>query len=190
MDDADPPHQSARLSVDEIRHAIETMTDAQYGRVRKAAHLYAHHPLEPDDLIQEAYARALIGSRTCPRDISIDRFLAEAIRSIAHGEHEKVENRRDEVAVHDDGMDESEAIMLRDPAPNAEEMLDYRGAQNQLLALFDGDEAAQLIVLGVMAGEQGQELREATGLNKTEFNSKRRYVRRKIDRAIEEGWRP
>ena len=64
----------------------------------------------------------------------------------------------------------------------------YRDTENRLLEIFDGDDEAQLIVLGMLTGTQGAELKEATGLDQTSFNSKRRFVRRKINSAIEDGF--
>lgn len=160
-------------------------------RLRSVAQLYAVYPVEPEELVQEALCRAIAGTRKCPRGISVARFVAEAIRSIAHDELHKVENQRDEVSVHDDTIENPDAITPRELGPTAEERMisneQIRGTENRLLDLFDGDDEAQLIVLGMLTGTEGAELREATGLDQTGFNSKRRYVRRRINNAIENG---
>ena len=42
--------------------------------------------IEADDLLQEAFRRALDGRRSCPAHVGPVKFLAEAMRSIADGE--------------------------------------------------------------------------------------------------------
>lgn len=179
------------LSREELEEAIGAFSDAEWVRLRKAAQLYAFYPVEPDELVQEALCRAIAGTRKCPKEVSVVRFVCEAIRSIAHDELQKVEHQRDEVSVHDETIENPDAITPQDPGPTAEERMisneQTRGTENRLLELFEGDDEAQLIVLGMLTGTEGTELREATGLDQTGFNSKRRYVRRKINNAIENG---
>ena len=43
----------------------------------------------------------------------------------------------------------------------------------KVIALFDDDPAAQIIVRGMMEGARGQELQELSGLAKTDYESKR-----------------
>jgi RNA polymerase sigma-70 factor (ECF subfamily) len=189
MNSIDPPDLLTR---EELENAIGDFSDADLLRLRRAAQLYAIYPVEPDELMQEALCRAIAGTRRCPRNVSVVRFLAEAIRSIAHDELQKVENKRDEVSVHDDTIENPDAITPQEPGPTAEERMisneQYRDTENRLLEIFDGDDEAQLIVLGMLTGTQGAELKEATGLDQTSFNSKRRFVRRKINSAIEDGF--
>lgn len=59
-----------------------------------------------------------------------------------------------------------------------------------MLALFEDDETAAILVMGMMDDMDGEDLRELTGLNKTAFASKRRLVRRRIDQAFPRGWKP
>ncbi|MEM9010641.1 MAG: hypothetical protein AAGE18_05390 [Pseudomonadota bacterium] len=193
MNNIDPPDVLTR---EELEDDVEALSDADLLRLKRAAELYAHYPVEPDELLQEAICRALAGTRRCPRAVNVVRFLAEAIRSIAHDELQKVENKRDEVSVHDDTIENLDAIIPRDQEPTAEERMilneqqrDARDTENRLLELFDGDETAQFIVLGMLTDTEGKELQDATGLDKTGFNSKRRYVRRKINKAIENGFK-
>lgn len=179
------------LSREELEEAIGEFSDADWTRIRGAAQLYAVYPVEPEELVQEALCRAIAGTRKCPKEVSVVRFVAEAIRSIAHDELQKVEHQRDEVSVHDETIENPDAITPQEPGPTAEERMisneQTRGTENRLLELFEGDDEAQLIVLGMLTGTEGAELREVTGLDQTGFNSKRRYVRRKINNAIENG---
>lgn len=179
------------LSREELEEAIYAFSDADWMRLRKAAQLYAVYPVESEELVQEALCRALAGTRKCPKEVSVVRFVAEAIRSIAYDELQKVEYQRDEVSVHDETIENPDAITPQESRLTAEERIisneQTHGTENRLLELFDGDEEAQLIVLGMLTETEGAELRELTGLDQTGFNSKRRYVRRKINKAVENG---
>lgn len=183
---------AADLDRDELEEAIGQFSNADWSRIRKAAQLYAIYPVEPDDLVQEALSRAINGSRKCPKGVSVVRFIAEAIRSIAHGELNKVENQREEVSVQDDTIADQGMLALKDPSLTAEERMisneEAKGTEDRLLELFKDDDEAQLIVHGMLTGTEGEELREATALSETSFASKRRFVRRRINRAIENGF--
>ncbi|WP_299734807.1 hypothetical protein [uncultured Roseobacter sp.] len=189
MNDMQP---AVALTRDELEEGIAAFTNADWLRLRSVAQLYAIYPVEPEELVQEALCRAIAGSRKCPRKVSVVRFVAEAIRSIAHDELHKVENQRDELSVHDETIENLDAFTPTETGPTAEERMisneHNRDTENCLLELFDGDDEAQFIVLGMLSGTEGAELREIIGLDQTGFNSKRRYVRRKINSAIENGF--
>ncbi len=179
------------LTREELEEAIGAFSTADWIRLRKAAQFYANYPVEPEDLVNEALCRALAGARRCPHRVHVVKFVAEAIRSIAHDELQRAEYRRNEVSVHDDSIEYPDVITPREPSPNAEERMisneRIKGVEDRLLELFEGDHKAQLMVLGMLDEVEGAELREITDLNLTDFNSKRRYVRRKINTALENG---
>lgn len=181
------------LSRDEIASAIRGLSDANWIRLRKVADRYSRGRIEANDLLQEAFTRAL-DTRTCPAHVSVVKFLAEAIRSIADGIGEKVENRLVLVPVAKTGGDESEAFNVPDMDPDCETRLieaeaadTFRGA---MLELFTDDPVARDIVEGTMEGMEAEELRELTGLDMTGYATKRRLIRRRIDKAFPEGWKP
>jgi DNA-directed RNA polymerase specialized sigma24 family protein len=95
-------------SSDEIVAAIRGFTDAQWARLRMVAEKYARKyarlcALEAEELLQEAFCRALAEDRRCPSHVDPVKFLAEVIRSIADGEINKVENQIDVVPVMQPG---------------------------------------------------------------------------------------
>lgn len=180
------------LSRDEIASAIRALSVADWIRLRKVADRYSRGRIEADDLLQEGFARAL-DTRTCPAHVSVVKFLAEAMRSIADGIGEKVENRLVLVPVAKTGGDEPEAFNVPDTDPDCETRLieaetadTFRGA---ILELFTDDPVARDIVEGTMEGMEAEELRELTGLDMTGYATKRRLIRRRIDKAFPEGWK-
>ena len=184
----------AVLSPAEFKEAISGLHDAGWLRLRKVAHALAcHRRLEAEDLLQVAFTRALEGSRQCPRNVDVVRFLAEAMRSIA-SDALKARGRAAEGHVSRTESEAQEILEgLPDTGPNAEEC--FSAAQEiaqrrcAVLELFADDATAQLMVEGIMLGMEGEELRELVGLTPTEFASKRRLVRRRIDAAYPEGRR-
>jgi len=175
---------------DEIRATIEAFTDLDWLRVRKAAEYWARaYGADPDDVMQDALEGALDGSRRCPQDITVFQFLAGAMRSISSG-NRKAQARRAEVRlVAEDG---SLIVDPMDDRPNAAEAVEVREGAEQIrkavLSLFDDDVAAQTIVEGDMEDIEGEELRDLTGLDAKAFASKRRFIRRRIDRTYPKGW--
>jgi len=177
---------------DEVADAIQNLSDAGWSRLRKVATYYAFgRAIEEEDLLQEALRRALDGGRNCPAHVDVVRFLAEAVRSIAHGEGEKAKlrPRLTPIANHGGGEDAPDPP---DPAMDPEQSLastqDAGNIKSAVLALFDDDEIASIIVEGIMEGMQGEEFRELTDLDKTAYESKRRLIRRRIDKHFHEGW--
>ena len=184
--------QAAARSRDEIVAAIQGFSAADWARLKKVARRFAAgRPIEPEDLLQEAFARAL-DSRACPPHVDVVKFLAEAMRSIAHGEAEKVEHRFVLVARAVDEF--PEALDVRDRMPSAEETLlseeSASAIRSAILSLFDDDAQARDIVEGTMEDMKAEELRELTGLDVTAYDFKRKRIRRRIDKAYPRGWKP
>jgi RNA polymerase sigma-70 factor (ECF subfamily) len=183
-------------SRDEITAAIRGFTAAQWGRLKKVAGRYAQKAAMPaEDLLQEAFARALEDDgRKCPIDVDVVRFLAEAMRSIADGEREKAEliPAMVSISVQDDGTDP--AYRVADGTPTVEQRLvreeETAQRRHDLFALFDDDPQARDIVEGTIAGMTADDMRELTGLDKKAYDSKRKLIRRRIDKKYPDGWTP
>jgi DNA-directed RNA polymerase specialized sigma24 family protein len=182
-------------SCEEIAAAISAFTDAQRIRLRKVAEKYAWlYPLgTDDDLLSDAISRALAGTRQCPTNVEVVRFLAEVMRSIADGEASKLENPVTLIPVLQPGDPVSDAVDPIDSGLNAEEKLvaaDSAEAFRQaMLGLFPDDPQARDLLDGIMEGYEGEELRAVTNLDETGFASKRRLIRRRIDKNFPEGWK-
>ena len=180
--------QAASRSREEIASAIRAFSDADWARLRAVARRYAiGRPIEWEDLLQESMRRAIDG-RICPSHVDVVKFLAEAMRSIAHGESELVEHRLVLVAKTGDELG------VADPNPHAEDMLISEQSaatlRKDVLALFDDDPVARDIVEGIMELMSPEELRELTDLGQTDYDSKRRLIRRRIDKAYPRGKTP
>ncbi len=109
------------------------------------------------------------------------------MRSIANGEVEKVENSVDSVPIDDpETLDTlQDGLPLQDDSMIAAE--GEEAIRKSILDLFPDDGQARDIADGILAGYEGQELRQLTDLDETGYASKRRYMRRTIDRHISGG---
>jgi DNA-directed RNA polymerase specialized sigma24 family protein len=192
-----PSRESRRpvLTRAEFEAAFCALSPADLNRLPKIAATYCRRArLEPKDLLQEALARTLDGSRNCPRDVDVVRFLDGAMHSIA-SDKIKALGRRPELhaapLLTDDG---SLAIDPPDPRPNPEEQLadaqEFAAKKQAVLNIFADDPIAQIVVEGIMEGTDGEELRGLTELDNTAFASKRRLIRRRFDKAFPKGWKP
>lgn len=174
-------------SRDEIAASIRDLTEAQWIRLRKASAYFAWaYNFSSDDLLQEAFYRAFAGSRKWPSNVDLVRFLVEAMRSIANGEAEKVENQIDVIPVVQPGALVEGAVDVKDSKESQEETMiaaeSDEAIRQTLLGLFPNDRQARDLVDGILAGYEGEELRTLTDLDQKGYASKRRLVRRTIDK--------
>ena len=183
----------ATRSRDEIESAILAFTPDELLRLHKVSWSYAlRYRFEAEDLLQEAIARTLDGSRKCPVNISAVKFLAEAMRSIAHGESEKMENRVVIVPLASTDDPEGEVRDPPDPTPSIEQnLINEESAailHDSILSLFEEGTPARDMVEGMMDDWTTEELREVMGLDQTAYASTRRLIRRRLNKAYPEGW--
>ena len=183
------PHRST----EELADAVRTLSAADWARLRKIAAYYTRsQAMEPEDLMQETLRRALDGGRNCPSNVEVVKFISEAMRSVASGEHEKRRGRPALVVIDGQGGEDG-AVDPPDPSANAEEQItrDQEAATmiNALLAMFGDDSIARTIVEGMLDGVEGEVLRGRTRLDPTAYQSKRRMIRRRIERRFPSGWK-
>jgi hypothetical protein len=158
---------TAILSQAEAVKTLKALTDGDKTALMKIARAYATKTSYGyEDLFQEAICRVLGGTRAWPRGVPVLSFLAGVMRSIAwewksepHGEARDAADPR---------SGEGRAIASIDVV--------------KIIALFDDDPMAQKIVIGMMEGARGQELQELSGLSKTDYESKRTKIRRRIEK--------
>src|SRR5690242_9947336 len=119
-----------------VQHALEAafLSERDLLRLKAIARLYARGltgGLTWADLLHEAVARALAGTRRCPEDVEIVPFLAGVMRSL-RAEYWRQRRREAETfASRDDGQSDAFAA-VRDPAGDPERQL---AALQQLSAL-------------------------------------------------------
>jgi RNA polymerase sigma-70 factor (ECF subfamily) len=126
--------------------------------------------------------------------VDVVKFLAESMRSIAHGEKEKRDSRPPLVPIASHGDISEGETESPTPDPTPEESLESdevaAAMRTAIISLFDDDEVAQIIVEGIFEEMEGEELRTLTDLDTTAYQSKRKLIRRRIDKHFPDGWKP
>ncbi|MBA4306813.1 MAG: hypothetical protein C0429_08760 [Sphingopyxis sp.] len=183
--------ESEILDTEAIRAAIEGFGDVDWLRLKRAADYFAWRTgVQGCDLLQEVMTRALEGRRKCPRNTKVITFLCNAIRSIASEDDSDIQQVPLEGKLE---FDPDDGAKLCDPSQSPERAaqgrIDGKRLFTEVLGLFDDDETAKLMFEGMMEEMEGEELREFLGLTSTEFDSKRRLVRRRLNNHFE-GRRP
>ena len=159
---------AASYSQAEIAQAIESLAVEHKTALIKAARVYARRTVYGhEDLIQEAFMRVLDGRREWPRGLHVVPFLCGVMRSIAWDW--RVENRHEGVEAEPTSSEEGHAIARLDA--------------QRVIELFKDDPIAQKILIGMVDGARGEDLRELTGLTRTEYESKRTKIRRRLEKV-------
>jgi hypothetical protein len=184
----------ATYSAAEAADLVRSMSDVDKVRFVKASHYYSFGGARsPKDLRQEVIRRTIEGVRRCPIGISMVTFLNQAMRSIAFSDRKAVERAPKLIAVPNDGPG-SGVLDGIDPRLSPEDLMIQEATRSEIkaavLAVFDDDAVGAVLAEGIMEGMEGEELRELVDLGVKEFATKRRFVRRRIDKAFPRGWKP
>jgi RNA polymerase sigma-70 factor (ECF subfamily) len=154
----------------EALEAVKSLSDGEKAALLKIAKMYARTRLtryDHEDLLQEAIVRILEGTRRWPTGVPFMAFICGTMRGIAwdwRGDSRNADSEETELASPEEG--------------NAIARIDAQ----KLLTLFTDDPIAQKLIVGMMEGARGEDLWESSGLTKTEYESKRKKIRRRIER--------
>ncbi|HEV7633323.1 MAG TPA: sigma-70 family RNA polymerase sigma factor [Steroidobacteraceae bacterium] len=154
--------------------ALNLVTRMDLLRLKSIARLHARG-LPPDvswdDLLQEAMTRVLTGARRAPVGVPIVAFLAGIMRSLSSEHWRRV--RR-----HPRASGQSQELDALDPAPGPERHLSARQELAAISALFADDPVALQIIAGLAESLTAEQIRAATGISKTDYDSARKRMRR------------
>ena len=185
------------LSADDLRIAFESFVAADLLRLEKAArYLGWKCRTDGDELLGEAVARALNGTRRCPRPLAAVTFLIGVMKSLAS---EIIDKRSTDPLARRTADDPHTPTghFASEPAPdpNPEDALAIKEEEasmaelvTELEVLFSDDEHARTILKGEMDGLSAEEIRAGSGIGELVYNTARRRIRRRIDKAYPNGW--
>ncbi|PWT90122.1 MAG: hypothetical protein C5B56_05975 [Proteobacteria bacterium] len=157
------------LSMTEVAEAVSSLTDGEKTALAKIAKVYARRtPYDHRDLLQEAICRVLEGRRSWPAGSSATLFIGGVMRSIAWEWQDDCFD--EETDIGDEGA-EARGVMSR---------LDL----TKIMGLFRDDPVAQRIIAGIIEGARGEELQITCGVTQTEYESKRRKIRRRLEKLL------
>jgi hypothetical protein len=173
------------LSDAEVRSEISSLTAGERTKLILIARHYAWRFRisfeDPDEFFHEAICRVLERKRVWPRSVEKLRFLAGVIKSIA-GDRKRALHRENAALdeLKKEGM-EKEKVVGGAEEPVAADKIDLE----RIMVLFDDDPIAQKILKGMEDGARGKDLQQASGLSPVEYESKRKKIRRRIQKFIE-----
>ena len=168
--------------------AMKLVGDCDLLRLKVIARLHGRS-LPPDiswaDLLQEALARVLDGSRAIPPDVPAVAFLAGVMRSIKaeHWRRRRRATQQQPVLANDYQVVAAETAEACDPQPDPERWLIAAQQLEAIGLLFAHDPVALQIIAGLGDGLTAEEIRRALGMSKTDYDSARKRMRRALIRA-------
>lgn len=176
----DPPKTPAAQAV-----AQKLVTQMDLLRLKAIARLHARG-LPPEvgwaDLLQDAFARVLDGSRKRPDGVPMVAFLGGVMRSL-RAEHcrrvRRIASRLPQLLVELD-LAAGPAAEAGDPTPDPERSLIALEQLGEIERLFADDPRALQIIEGLFEGWLPEQIRVTFGMSKTEYDSTRKRMRRTL----------
>jgi len=173
-------------TADDVARAIHSLSDADLVRLKALAQLWARglpRGLSWSDVLHEAIARALDGSRKWPRGIPILAFLSGVMRSICEDQWRR-ERLEHEVLCRD--VDSADLCAAGDTAGSTADPERAVSAAQSLAAvnrLFAADPDALKIIAGLSDGLTAAEICRVYGMSEREYDTTRRRMRRALLRC-------
>jgi hypothetical protein len=209
MDLAD--HETKKIATaEQIRAAIEGLTEEDYARLRRAgtAFLYGSEYIDPLELMNEAIARAMDGAgqtkgRHWPLHVPFVAFLIMTMSSIANASTESLTQTAtrsiadfvpDGVAYSDFALEPLRATSAEGEQLDEEERASESARTAKVFAdieaFFADDEEVLMLVLCLRDGQRPREIQESAGMTVTQYNTARRRLRRGLTKLGLGGKRP
>jgi DNA-directed RNA polymerase specialized sigma24 family protein len=165
--------------------ALKLVTETDLLRLKAIARLHARGlpaDVSWDDLLQEAFARVISGSRRKPQGVTMVVFLSGVMRSLRseHWRRAQLESRDSYALRRLRDSEASQELEPADPTPDPERSMIAWQEMARINRLFADDPVALQIVLGLAEGLSADEIRKMSGISKTDYDSARRRMRRAL----------
>ena len=196
------PPDSAYATAEEVCEAIESLTEAELGRIHRAAQyaLFGTEYTDPLELLGEAVQRTLEGigvkgGRHWPRNVHFVAYIIRTMQSIADGSSDSVVQTRTahlEAMAGDDGSAEQALAQagfscadVVQQALDIEETTERQSRAAAAAALieahFANDEEIQYLIMGDKDDMKPAEIRSVSGMSQTQYDTARRRFRRGLN---------
>ena len=173
---------------EECAAALRRLSDADIRRLEQLARLRAIglHAVEWRELLHEAIARMLDGTRQWPKDVPLVVFLRETMRSIASVHWRRLE-RSVVVAGSEmkaDGETDGAVDEALDETGHPERGASAAETLERIGNLFRDDEEALRVLAGMASGSGPKEIQAESGMDATRYASTQRRIRRRLAREF------
>jgi hypothetical protein len=183
------------LTEAEIKAAFAALTDTDLLRLRRADdYLRQGTDFAEGDLTHGAICQAILGERKCPREVGFVQFIVMAMRSAAG--HRRTELKRsvpfDAPASFsgDRGMAAPTDWLQTDGLDPEAHLIESERTSivDAIMAKFEGDKEAQLVIKKAAEGLKGAALCKAVGVTSNRLHYVLRKIRKKLG-ADPDGWK-
>jgi RNA polymerase sigma-70 factor (ECF subfamily) len=165
----------------DVARAIHALTAADLVRLKALARLWTRglpEVLGWSDVLHEAIARALDGSRKWPPGVPILAFLSSVMRSICDDQWRRA-RRESRVLARDDDLEAAEGE-AQGAAADPERALAAAQALAAVNGLFGADPAALKVIAGLADGLTPAEICRLYGMSERDYDTTRRRMRRAL----------
>lgn len=172
-------------TAEDVEHAIRSLSDADLARLKALARLWSRRlPAGHSwaDVLNEAIARALDGSRRWPTGVPLMTFLSGVMRSICDDQLRRA-RREHAVLLRGEDVDDLCGCDEEASSTDPERILAAAQAVAEIHRLFIGDPAAQKIIAGLADGLSARDICALHGMSERDYDTTRKRMRRALIRA-------
>jgi DNA-directed RNA polymerase specialized sigma24 family protein len=167
----------------DVASAIHALSDADLVRLKALARLWSRGlpgGLGWTDVLHEAIARVLDGSRPWPAHVPILAFLSGVMRSICDDHWRRVRQEQRLLVSRDDQNCGGWSGDEIDEVPDPERVLAATDVLANVYRLFEGDAMAMKVIAGMSDGLTASEICKAYGISELDYDTTRRRMRRTL----------
>jgi DNA-directed RNA polymerase specialized sigma24 family protein len=177
-----------------VAAALAALSDADLLRLKRFAELRSLRLplLNWSDLLNEAIARALDGSRQWPADVDFVVFMLQNIRSLASEQWRRIQRtpvtREADLPPADARSTERatiDEVGRNELNPQREVLAEW--ALRDVMRLFRTDPQASAILQGLAQGDTPADIQGRAGITPIQYASAQRRIRRALARAFPDG---
>lgn len=173
-------------SLAEIEEKVRALSDQDLIRLERFARwqVYRYPIIDPKEVLGEAVARALEGTRTWPRKLNFTVYLCGAMRSIAHEMREEAAQSK---ATPTDEQMHSALDLGGNQAASAEKVASDRQLLEEVWKIFNPYPDVQALIKGLATGLSANETQKAYSLTQPQYDAARKRLERTLARRYPEG---
>lgn len=201
MTQGKPPDREY-ATAEEIGEAVEGLTEAELGRIQRAAQyaLFGTEYTDPQELLGEAVQRTLEGvgvktGRHWPKGVHFVAYLIRTIQSIADGSSDSINQSRtahletmagregdSELALAHEGFASPDVVEQAIEVEETAERQARAAADSALIeAHFANDNEIQFLIMGDKDDMTPKDIRAVSGMDQTAYDTARRRFRRGLN---------
>ena len=173
---------------EECAAALRGLSDAEIHRLEQLARLrvIGLHAVDWRELLHEAIARLLDGTRRWPKQVPLVVFLRETMRSIASVHWRRLERSLVVTGseLKTDGDMDGAVEDALDETGQPERRASAAGTLERIEEIFRDDEEALCVLAGMASGNAPREIQAAGGMDETRYASTQRRIRRRLAREF------